>query len=289
MLEHVACRRCHAPNLTTEAICFACGAPLGRRRRARDAPPVTPWVFWFGIAFALAVVGLLAAVASHWLRAYRIAAGLSDVHMFAAVILLAAVGQAALSRARRRDGQWWELKRAPELPLAQTQAQDAAWIRGFVKSDTPLELPYAGNQKCVYYHVVVKEQEADQGGWRTTQNDTNAVDFTVQQESDTIYVPSGGVQFDAPLFVDTYLADGAKAKVWAVAVEVPISVCGRVQVEGEQRVLMRLSDAIPVVVTWRLPSDCVAELAQRGRRAHWFGWAVSALAALLLIATVARG
>lgn len=289
MLEHVACRHCQAPNLATETLCFACGQPLRKPARLRERPPSAPWVFWLGMLFALAAVGLLATSASQWIAASRLEAGIPDARMFALIALLAIVGQVGLYRARRDDRHWWVLRRAPELPLSQVHSQDAVWIRGFVQCEAPLDLPYTADQKCVYYHVVVKERDEDNGGWRTTQNETNAVDFLVRQESDTIYLPSGGVHFEAPLFVDTYLADGVKVQVWALAVEVPISVCGRLDADGGPPVLVQLSDAIPVVATWRLPQDYIAELAKRGRRAWWFGWAASLLAGLVLIATVARG
>jgi hypothetical protein len=290
MLEHVACPQCHAQNLRTEVICFACGAPLGKRPKVREAPPSLPWVLWVGMAFALAALGCVAAGASQLLAAYRLGAGIPSARMLAVVGVLFAVGQVALYRSRREDRWWWELKRVPDLPLTQIHAEDATWVRGTVQCDTPLDLPYTADEKCVYYHVVVKERDDDgRGGWHTTQNETNAVDFTVAAESGEAYVPSGGVRYEAPLFVDTFLADGVKAQVWAIALQTPISVCGRVEAQGEPRLLRRLSEAVPVVATWRFPSDYLAELAKRGRRAQWFGWAVSLVAAVVLIATVARG
>jgi hypothetical protein len=247
-------------------------------------------VLWLGIAVVLAAFGFVAAGASQVIAAYRLEAGISEARMFLVVGVLLVIGQVALYRARCEDRQWWELRRAPELSLTQVHSGDAIWLRGSVQCDTPLDLPYTMEEKCVYYRAVVKEQDAsEKGGWRTTQNETNAVDFTVAGESGAVYLPCGDVRFEAPLFVDTFLAPGVKVQVWAIAVETPISVCGRVDDDGGPRRLVRLSEAAPVIATWRLPADYLAELMTRGRRAQCFGWAVSVAAAVTLVATVARG
>lgn len=290
MLEHIICPRCQAPNLTAEQVCFACGRQLGKFARPRERPPSLPWVLWFGIAIALAALGVLVASASQLLASYRLEAGVPKAHMLFAAALLLAVGQVALYRARREDRRWWELKRTPEMPLTQVSSRDATWVRGAVQCEAPLELPYAPDEKCVYYHLVVKEQEqTEKGGWRTTQNERNSVDFTVVADSGAVYVPSGGVHFEAPLFVDTCPAPGVRAKVWAVGLNTPLTVCGRVEEEGGPRLLVRLSETVPLIATWRFPSDYLAELAKRGRRTQWLGWTVSFLAAATLIATLARG
>lgn len=290
MLEHVTCPRCRAPNLKTELVCFACGKLLSKPPRSRERPPSLPWVLWLGLAFALAAFGFVAASASQLLASYQLEAGVPTSRMLLVVVLLLVIGQVALYRARCEDRQWWELKRAPELPLTQVRSGDAVWLRGVVQCDTPLDLPYTMGEKCVYYRAVVKERDSsEKGGWRTTQNETNAVDFVVAGESGAVYLPCGDVRFEAPRFVDTFLDPGIKVQVWAIAVETPISVCGRVDDDGGPRRLVRLSEATPVIATWRFPSDYLAELMARGRRAQCFGWAVSIAAAVALIATVARG
>ena len=286
MLEHVACPHCNAPNLKGEVMCFACGQPLGKRPRARPEMPVVPWVLWLGAVFGLVAFGLFAFSASQWVARYRQQMGIPDARMFALAGILAVAGQVALYWSRREDHAWWELKRAPELPLAQAQSGDAVWIRGAVKCETPLAMPYAG-EACVYYRLVVQERDY-RGRWRMTERDTKAVDFAVAEEAGSIYVPSGGVLFDAPPYVNSFLADGTRIQVWAIVLETPLSVCGRVDGDGKERIFSRLSAAVPAVATWRLAADYLAELARRSRLLQWGGWAASLAAALVLIATLAR-
>jgi hypothetical protein len=178
MLEHTECPRCHAPNLATEVVCFACGASLRARpkRLAGGQPARAPWPLWVGLLFAVVVAGFASWRLAIWLATYRARAALPAWWLPAGGLLLIALGQIAFVEARRRDRRWWGLRRAPELKLSQASVGDTIWARGRLACDTPIIAPYIG-QECAYYRYIVREREPGQSGWRVTERGTNAVDF----------------------------------------------------------------------------------------------------------------
>ena len=290
MLQHLACPHCGTQNLTTETICFACGEALRPLRPPHDRPPRTPGVMWLGALCLVILLGLGVHFASLWLGRSRLEAGVTDQAMVGTVIALVLAGQVALYLARVDDQRWWELRRAPELPLAQANVGDVVWLRGHLACDTPLDLPYALDMKCCYYRLLRRERVPGKAEWRTVENERNAVDFRVTEGEESVYVPSGGVAFDAPIIVDSFVEGGdSKVQVWALLLEVPISVCGRLDGEGKDRTLGRPSQESPLVATWQTPPGYLTELYRRTQRLLYSGWAALAVAVLVLIATLVRG
>ena len=291
MLEHVECPRCNTSNLTSEAVCFACGAALQpmRLRKHRALPmPAAPWVMWVGLLLGLAAAGLVALHVTQWVVAQEESAARPVWHLPAAGGLLLAAGQAGFTIARRMDRRWWRLKRAPRLKLAEARMADAVWVRGRPECDTPLIAPYVA-KPCAYYRLVVREREEGQSGWQVKERETRAVDFRVVEESRSAYVPSGGVLFDAPWYIDTFIDPGGRveARLWVLAVDMPVSVCGRLAGETTRLRMDALGEALPVVATWREPKAYCALVARRARRAQIAGWVATVVGGLALISAVA--
>ncbi len=290
MLKHRVCSQCGAENLAEEPVCFACGAAAGKRRAARERPPETPWVLYVGALAVLGLFGVIAFYASHGIASYRRQAGVSIGEMLFLVAVLVLLGQYGFYRARHQDRSYWELKRAPQLPLKQAGPGDAVWLRGRIACDTPLEVPYLPGQQCVYYELRVRErEEGRQGGWRTTQHERQAVDFSLQEGEDTLYVPSGDLAVEAPICVDAPVIRSMRVRVSALFVGWQISVCGRVVDDPPRRRLERLSEEVRAVVTCQYAADYLADISKSERRHRALGWTMSVLAAVLLIATYAKG
>ncbi len=289
MLTHRTCPNCGAENLAEEPVCFACGASARKSRARRERPPETPWFFYLGALALLALFAVIAYQASHGLAEYRLRAGVPAGSGLLLALALAFFGQYGFARARREDRSHWEQARAPHLPLQGAGPGDAVWLRGAIVCDTPLEVPYLPEQQCVYYELLVREREdGQQGGWRTTQRARQAVDFVLQEGEETLYVPSGDLEVDAPVCVDSFVDSATHVKVSALLVGWQLSACGRV-VEGPPRRLDRLSEEVPAVVTCRYRDDYLAAVSKSERRHRAAGWLWSILAAVVLIATVARG
>jgi len=290
VLEHTTCPRCHAPNLAVEFVCFACGAALRPfRKGVRAGPIAVPWPLWVALVLGLLVTALVFWRAAEWLAGYRERAAIPLWYLPAAGIGLVAAGQLALYQARTTDRRWWRLKRAPELELAQADPGDVAWVRGKLRCDTPLFAPYV-NQACAYYRLVVREREEGQAGWKTVRREANAVDFAVVQDMDSIYVPSGGVLFDAGLYVDSVTDPGGtqQVRVWALPVGLPVSVCGKLEGEATRLRMDALGQGLPAVATWRSPASYVSLVGRRAKIAQVAGWLISVAGTLVLIAGVAR-
>jgi len=290
MLRHVECSRCHAPNLDTEIVCFACGhslRPLPRWRRAVSAP--APWVLWAGLLVLLAAAGVVGWHLARWLAAYRLRAALPGWHLPAAGGALLAAGQVVCYQARRIDRRWWRMKRAPTLPLSQIHPGDAVWVTGKLRCDSPVVAPFT-TQECAYYHYRLEEREEGQAGWRTRERESKTMDFDVTHEGDSLHVPSGGLLVDAPLYLESFVdpSGTVRVHVWALAVDLPISVCGQIAGEADRPRLDALGEDLPAVATWRSPSDYVALAARRARRLQLAGWALTILGALVLVSIVAR-
>jgi len=291
VLEHVECPRCDTANLTSEVVCFACGAWLRPRRlpKHRASPtPAAPWVMWVGLLLGLAAAGLVALHVTQWVVAQEESAGRPVWHLPAAGALLVAAGQAGFTIARGIDRRWWRLKRAPGLKLGQAHTEDAVWVRGRLECDTPLIAPYVA-KPCAYYRVVVREREEGQSGWQVKERETRAVDFRLVEESRSVYVPSGGVLFDAPWYIDTFIDPGgsAQARLWVLAVDMPVSVCGRLAGETARPRMDALGEGLPVVATWREPEAYCALVARRARRAQIAGWVATMVGGLALISAAA--
>jgi hypothetical protein len=290
-LEHLECPRCHAPNLSTDYCCFACGEPLKAlpKRFGGPAPKAAPWPMWLGVIFILALLGYIGYHAVVWLAGYREQAGLPLWYFPAAGAAMIVGGQIAFFEARRRDANSWRLKRAPELPLVQSHTGDAVWARGKVKCDTPI-VPAYFPQQCCYYHYVVREREPGQSGWHVRERETNAVDFELVEDEHSVYVPSGCVRFDAPIYVEQYLDPDASVqlKLWAIPVGLPVSLCARIAGQTERPRVDPLEDDLPGVVTWRTPQDYVAMVAKQAQLVNLGGWALTILGALALIAGLVR-
>jgi hypothetical protein len=289
MLEHVECPRCSAPNLTTEAVCFACGTSLRpSRKRARGGPPAeVPWPFWLALIAAVLAAGLVAWHLAAWIAGFRARSDLAPWHLPAAGAVLVAAGQAAFYQARRRDRRWWRLRRAPELKLSRASVGDALWAHGELACDTPLTAPYT-SQECAYYRYEVRERESDEAGWRVTERGTKAVDFRLVQNGESVYVPCGSVLFDAPFYGDKYIDSTGitRVRVWAFPVGGPVSVCGVLVGETSRPRVDALDASLPIVATWRLPGDYVRLVARRARAAYLWGWALTMVGVLVLIAGI---
>lgn len=290
MLQHTECPRCHAPNLSTEIMCFACGAalrPLPKRFGA--APAQAPWLLWVGLLVGLAIAGLIGSQVAAWLAGYRTRMALPVWYLPAAGAAFAVAGQIAIAEARKTDRRWWGLKRAPELAMTQVHTGDIVWVRGKVICDSPLIAPYT-TAECVYYRYFLQEREEGKAGWRTTERETKCVDFEVSQDQRSLYVPSGGLLFDAQIYYEGFIDPDAtvQVKVWALPVGIPVSICGQVAGESDRPRIDACSDELPAVATWRDPSDYVALTARRARLAQATGWLLTVLGALALIASVAK-
>jgi len=288
VLQHVACPRCHAPNLTTEYMCFACGAglrPLPKRLLASHR--AVPWPLWAGLLLALLVLGLVFYWSAQALAGYREQAALPTWYLPVAGAGLLLAAQIAFYQARVSDRRSWGLKRAPQLKLSQSHTGDVVWVRGKVECDTPLFAPYI-NQPCAYYRMVLREREPGKAGWRTVETETRSVDFRLAEEDESVYVPTGGVLFDAPEYMDSAIdVEGTQqVKVWALPVGFPASLFGKL--EGEERRLRMdgLDDGLPAIATWRLPADYVALVARRARMAQLAGWAMTTLAVVAFLAAL---
>jgi hypothetical protein len=289
MLAHRVCPQCGAENLADEPVCFACGASVGKRRAPRERPPVTPWVLYIGALALLALSAVVIFYASHHLASYRQQAEVPTGCMLLAAVALVLFGQYGFLHARRQDRSYWELKRAPQLPLKHAAPGDAVWLRGKIACESPMEVPYLVGQQCVYYHLRVRErEEGEQGGWHTTQRDEQVVDFSLQEGDDTLYLPSGDLAIEAPVCVDTFVDSTTQVRVSALFVGWQVSVCGRVADDPPRRRLDRLSEDVCAVVTCHYPDDYLADLSQSERRHRALGWTLSVLATVLLIAACVR-
>jgi hypothetical protein len=292
MLEHNECPRCGAPNLDSEVCCFACGArlkALPKRYGPRPAGPA-PWPLWVGLLIALALFGLVAYYAVSWLAGYRDRAALPPWYLLAGGFALVVAGQVAFWEARRRDARSWRLRRAPELPLSRAHTGDAVWARGKVVCDTPV-VPAYFPQECAYYHYVLREREQGEAGWRVSDRQTKAVDFRLMDGDEAVYVPSGCVRFDAPVYVETYVDPGAtmQVKLWAIPVGLRVSLCGRIAGQTSRPRVDALGDDLLGVVTWRSPPDYVRVVARRARLALLAGWALTVGGVLSAIAGIISG
>ena len=287
-LQHNECPRCHAPNLSSEICCFACGAMIKALPKRLGGPAApAPWPLWIGLILVLAIAGMIGYQVVVWLAGYRARAGLPSWYLPVGGALLMAAGQAAFFEARRRDAKSWRLRRAPELPLSQSHTGDAVWARGKVKCDTPI-IPAYFPQECAYFHYIVREKEEGESGWRVTARETNAVDFELVQGEESVYVPSGCVRFDAPLYVESYLdpSGHSQVKLWAIPVGLPIALCGRIAGLTNQPRVDPLEDDLPGVVTWRTPQDYVAMVAKQARLIQYLGYLLMAGGVFALIAGV---
>jgi hypothetical protein len=291
MLQHIECPRCRAPNTGAEYVCFACGAPLKAmpKRFGRQAAVSAPWPMWLGLLLVLGLAGYLGYRAIIMLAGYREVAGWPAWYLPGAGAALVIGGQLAFLIARRGDADWWRLRRAPQLPLSQAHTGDAVWTRGKVRSDSPI-VPAYFPQECVYYHYVVRERESGEGGWRVTERETNAVDFELADGEEVVYVPSGSVHFDAPVYVESYLdpSGTAQVKLWAIPLGLPVSLCARIAGETARPRVDPLEEDLQGVVTWRSAQDYLAMVARRARMTYLGGWALTALGAVALIAGLAR-
>lgn len=290
MLEHVECPACGAPNLASEMVCFACGKVLRPGpRRTRSPDVAAPWPLWLGLTFGLAAVGLVMCQLASWLAQHARWAAYPAWHLPAAAGALIAAGQVGFRGARRSDQRWWRLSRASEIALPRATSGDTIWTRGQIGCDTPLYPPYVG-QPCAYYRYVVREREPGQAGWKETERGSAAVDFRVVDGDKSLYVPCGHVVFDAPVYVDSFSADGdiRQIRAWALPAGLPVSVCGLVVAEGPQPRMDPLGEDLPVVVTWRSPRDYVACVGRRARRLDRWGWLLTFAGVVAFIAGVAR-
>jgi len=290
-LQHTECPRCGAPNLRTEVCCFGCGARLkALPKRFGSAPPAeTPWPMWIGLLLILVAAGLISYYAIAWLVVYRQQAPFPAWYFPVGGLAFVLAGQVAFREGRLRDARGWRYRRAPELPLSQAHTGDAVWTLGKVECDTPV-IPAYFPQECAYYHYVLREKEQDEGGWRVTQRETKAVDFRLVNGSESVYVPSGCVHFDAPIYVESYVDVGGtmQVKLWAIPVGLPVSLCGRIAGQTAQPRVDPLGDDVPGIVTWRAPADYCAFVAKRARRAGLLGWALTLLGGLALIAGIVK-
>ncbi len=291
ILQHTECARCGAPNLRTEVCCFGCGARLkALPKRFGSAPPArAPWPMWIGLLFILVAAGLISYYAIAWLVVYRQQALFPAWYFPVGGLALVLAGQVAFREGRLRDARGWRYRRAPELPLAQAHTGDAVWALGKVECDTPV-IPAYFPQECAYYHYVLREKEQGEGGWRITRRETKAVDFRLVNGDESVYVPSGCVHFDAPIYIESYvdMAGTMQVKLWAIPVGLPISLCGRIAGLTSQPRVDPLGDDVPGIVTWRAPADYCALVAKRARQAGLLGWALTVLGGLALIAGIVK-
>lgn len=291
MLQHIECSRCHAPNTEAEYLCFACGAPLKPmpKRFGRQAPASAPWPLWLGLLFLVGLAGFVGYRAILVLAGYRQLAAWPAWYLPAAGAGLMLAGQLAFLLARRADADSWRLRRAPQLPLSQARTGDAVWTRGKVQCDSPV-VPAYFPQECAYYHYIVREREADEGGWRVTERETNAVDFQLVDGEESVYVPSGSVRFDAPIYLESYLDPGAtiKVKLWAIPIGLPISLCARIAGETSRPRVDPLEADLSGIATWRSPQDYVSMVAKHARITQLGGWALTLLGAIALLSSLVR-
>jgi hypothetical protein len=247
-----------------------------------------PWVLWIALVVGLGLAGFVGWQAAACIARYRLHMGLPSWYLPAAGAVLITAGQVAFVHARRTDRRWWRLKRAPELPMSQTHVGDAVWVRGKLECDSPLIAPYTTHE-CAYYRYQVRERKEDEPGWRTTDRGTRAVDFRIVEDERSVYVPSGGVLFDAALYGESFLGPSGtrQVKVWLLPVGLPTSVCGQLAGEAQQRWMAALGEGLPVVATWRRPEGYVKLTARLARRSQVAAWALTILGALALIASVA--
>ena len=288
-LQHTECPRCGAPNLGTEVCCFACGARLKAlpKRFGGSPAPEPPWPLWIGLALILAVCGFIGYHAITWLVGYREQAAWPYWYLPVAGLALAIAGQLAFADARRRDARSWRLRRAPELPLTQAHTGDAVWTLGKVACDTPV-VPAYFPQECAYYHYVLREREPGESGWRVTERETKTVDFRLVGEKESVYVPSGCIQVQAPLYVESFVDPGGtmEVKLWAIPVGLPVSLCGRLAGSSSRPRVEELDRDTRAILTWRSPAGYCALVSKRARRASMLGWALTVLATLSLITGV---
>jgi hypothetical protein len=116
------------------------------------------------------------------------------------------------------------------------------------------------------------------------------VDFRLEQDGESVYVPSGGVHVDAPIYVETYVDPGAtmQVKLWAIPVGLPMSLCGRVMGSSSQPRVDPLEEWLPAVVTWRRARDYVEQVARRAGQARVWGWALTIAGTLAVIGGMVR-
>ena len=289
MLQHRVCPKCGAENLANELVCFSCGAPANRPA-SRERLPETPWFFYLGAYVLLLLFAVVVFYVARGIAGYRQQADIPTASMLLLVLALALFGQYGFALARRQDRSLWEWKRAPQLSLKQVGPGDDVWLRGTIACDSPLDTPYLPDQPCVYYELIVRQRDEDrQRGWRITQHEEQGVDFSLHEADNSLYVPNGDLEVDAPVCVDNLVDDDMRVKVLALLVGWEVSICGRVGGDGAQRLLRRLSDEVPAIVTSKYPKDYLAELSKSERLHRAAGWALSILAGVVLIATFVKG
>ena len=75
-------------------------------------------------------------------------------------------------RLRTQDDHTWVLARAPELPIRALSVGDDAWLRGTVRCDMPLTVPWF-DVPCVAYHYSIENEKTrtttDSNGKRKTE------------------------------------------------------------------------------------------------------------------------
>jgi hypothetical protein len=247
-----------------------------------------PWALWFCLFAGLAIAGLLGWQIAIWLAGYRSQMLMPSWYFPAIGAALLIAGQIGFAEARRIDRRWWGLKRAPQMPMTQVHAGDAVWLRGTITCDSPLLAPYT-TAECVYYRYLLYERSENRAAWTVTQRGSQYVDFVAAQGDDSVYVPSGALLFDAQLYYEGFIdsADGVRAKVWALPVGVPVSICGQIAGDTGKPRLDPVSPDLPAIATWRQPNDYIARTAARARRAQAGGWLATIAGILVLIAAVA--
>jgi len=98
---------------------------------------------------------------------------------------------------RRRDHTTFVLARAPQLPVRALAAHDDAWLRGEVRSPSPLRCPWF-DVRCVAYHYEIEKKVTrivkDSNGktrteesWESEYTESNTVDFDLH-DGETVRV-----------------------------------------------------------------------------------------------------
>lgn len=197
-----------------------------------------------------------------------------------------------LHTVRLKDRKNFRMARAPRLPISYVSEADYAWVKGQVKSDSPLTVPHF-HFPCVYYaYRKERGREVKNKGhpgieWRIVNTGAYSTDFDLIDGDDSITV-GGEAEFISVAYSGYDYEDRLlRHSCLYLPVDVQASVLGLV---GEQGKTMGAGKAYPLLVT-RLTPDEFAE-AQEGeekflRIAGFFVFYIAVVAGLIAAFTAA--
>ena len=166
-------------------------------------------------------------------------------------------------RLRTQDDHTWVLARAPELPIRALSVGDDAWLRGTVRCDRPLTVPWF-DVPCVAYHYSIENEKTrtttDSNGkrktetsWETELSEDGACDFELD-DGGRITVRVDHATNEAHVALQTiYESRSRRHNATAMRLGVTASVLG---VKGDDGTFQRQGE-VPLLITRQQPTERV--------------------------------